>query len=261
MTNEPHKKGKNQPPKAKPKPTLPQGEKTKHEREVSAHNQAPPNQNNPSPPDVPPFNNNGRTKKDGWDIASIIANILMMFFTGFILWQTIDSVGASVKSANIADSTLQEVKKQFEVLNRPILQIGDIAITRFKPNETAAIIYKLENLGNYAAKVLRRRVSMGYVRDTSERPDKIQTDIHIPTYISKESSFTENLFFSDDIISPEYYNAVVSDTLKILVIGEIDYTNEVTQEDWVMQFVIHIKPPPSKDFVIMKMDNIKKQKR
>lgn len=159
------------------------------------------------------------------------------------------------KSLQTQIHSVGESQKQFKVLNRPILQIGDIAIANLKAGEKPVLICQIENVGNFTAKVLTRKIKIGYVHNITERI-KIGkwVSIEIPTYVTKETPFTET-FSTNDILGKEYYEAVINGVLKILVIGEIEYVNEVTKDNWIFKFVIEIKPPPSKEFIIRVADN------
>jgi hypothetical protein len=118
-----------------------------------------------------------------------------------------------------------------------------------------SIIYKVENLGNFTAKVLYRHIKMGYLHSISEAETaKNFKRIDIPIYVSKEAPFNENLFF-DDVLTKPYYDAVIGGVLKIFVVGKVEYTNEVSNEKWIFDFIIEIKPPPFKDFIVRRANN------
>jgi hypothetical protein len=213
-----------------------------------------PKNNTESSQNISPSKRNMKSNIEGWNKASIIINALIMFFTAILLWQNRNAVMAAISSTKIADSTFKEVKRQFEVLNRPILQVGDIALANFKVGEKPVIIYKMENLGNFAAKVVTRKVTLGYVYDASQRKKDSIAKIEMPIYVSKETPFTENLYLNDPL-EKEYYEAVIKKTLKLLAVGEIEYINEVTKEKWLFEFAIEIMAPPSKDFAVRMSDN------
>lgn len=190
--------------------------------------------------------------------GGIWASIAISAITLFLVGYNIEAFTATVKSAEYSDSTFKEIKKEFEILNRPILQIGDIAVGNFEPGKKPVVVYKLENHGTFAAKTLVRKFKLGYVKNMNERPVSPSWEkIEIPIYISKEIPFTENMFMSDTL-EREYYEAIYKGELIIMAVGEFEYINEASNKSCVFEFAIKIYPPPSKDFQVYVANNREK---
>jgi hypothetical protein len=156
-------------------------------------------------------------------------------------------------SLNTQIKSVGESQKQFKSLNRPILQIGDIGFTSFGSDIKPVLACKIENAGSFAAKVMTRKLKVVYVQNLFEKPSGKWMIINIPTYITKETPLIEN-FFMNDVVGTEYYKAISDGVLKVIAIGEIDYVNEVTKENWLFEFVIEIKPMSS-EFIIRVANN------
>lgn len=78
----------------------------------------------------------------------------MVIATVAVFWQSRDAIRAANRSATFADSTFQEVKKEFKVENEPILQLDSFIIDTLKPNSAINFRYVIKNLGKYPVRVI-----------------------------------------------------------------------------------------------------------
>lgn len=91
--------------------------------------------------------------KDKWTITNWVSLCTLIVTTGYFI-ATISILKASNKSVGIADSTLNEVKREFEIGNRPYVFFSSINLTELAPDSNVRGSITTRNYGKTPAFVL-----------------------------------------------------------------------------------------------------------
>lgn len=178
-------------------------------------------------------------------IVSAIINGLLFIATVVVLAYSIKATNASVKSAEVADSTLKVTKNLFEVQNEPYLQVDNFKIDTFTKKD--GIKYKLviKNLGNYPVKIVDC-IFINTIRKSPPPFDSIPTGQSyswlINKYIVKDNDFIEPMKFP---LSEGNFWAINNPDFFLYTMGVIKYQNLVTKTIKSYKFQIQSQPATS----------------
>lgn len=182
-------------------------------------------------------------KANNISIASAIINGLLFLATVVVLAYSIKATTASIKSAEVADSTLKVTKNLFEVQNEPYLQVDNFKIDTFNTKE---IKYKLvlKNLGNYPVKIVEC-IFINTIRKSPPSFDSIPKGSYpwlINKYIVKDNDFIEQMNFP---LSEGNFWAINTPDFFLYTMGIIKYQNLVTKTVKSYKFQIQSQPATS----------------
>ncbi len=183
-------------------------------------------------------------KKEGWTIGNIISAIACVATVAYFI-ATVFILKETKKTANIADSTFKETRIQFELLNKPWVEIVDLSANN-KNGKVWSFGYNIKNLGNYPVKILDM-VTAYSVRNTPMTFDEFMN-----AKKKTETGQLENSFISKDIptrhVDSLDYNypdsmwqSIKEQKKFIFYIGYMKYQNLITHTfsfyKWQIKFI------------------------
>jgi hypothetical protein len=175
---------------------------------------------------------------------SAFINALLFISTIVVLAYSIRATNASIKSAEVADSTLKVTKNLFEVQNEPYLQVDNFKIDTFTKKD--GIKYKLviKNLGNYPVKIVDC-IFINTIRKSPPSFDSIPQENYpwlLNKYIVKDNEFIEQMIFP---LSEGNFWAINTPDFFLYTMGIIKYQNLVTKTIKSYRFQIQSQPSTS----------------
>ena len=240
MTRRPHRKSKNKSPNTILPSSVKKTEDAKHEGEKTANQQESTNQSNQSAESIIPCKQERSTKKDWWDKSSIIFTALMMIVTITLFLQSRQGVKAAVDSTKIADSTFQEVKKQFEIENRPFMILDEVTRNPIEPNTNFVITVTLRNVGKTPALIKSFRYGNDFSVDSAVEQSNWRKSNMNNLFIEsgKQVKFPYTGMYIDTVI----YKSIVSLFLRAYYYGEIIFYDIVSNKTYSYTYSIRIMP-------------------
>lgn len=195
---------------------------------------------------IPPQEKDGSEKNmRRWNRFGIVINTILSVATIVIIWYNIKATESSVKSANIADSTFQQVKEQFEIVNKPYLQFREFKISFIDEVRRIRFEPKLTNYGNHPVKVTMYRMAVLYDTTVTDiytqinftKPERYQL---VEAYYMKEKP--EGFPLHTESTLPEMiFEGAWSGFYSIYVWGELMYENIVTGKKRRYEFIVRLK--------------------
>lgn len=172
---------------------------------------------------------------------SAFINALLFVATLVVLAYSIRATNASIKSAEVADSTLKVTKNLFEVQNEPYLQVDNFKIDTFTKKDGIKYKLVLKNLGNYPVKIVDC-IFINTIRKSPPSFDSIPQGNYpwlINKYIVKDNDFIEQMAFP---LSEGNYWAINTPDFFLYTMGIIKYQNLVTKVVKSYRFQIQSQP-------------------
>lgn len=148
-------------------------------------------------------------------------------------------------------NNLQEMQKEFIAENEAYLEITDIIMRDFQPNEEPLFTYKIKNLGAQVAKEYSNISQLQFIPMNEHVFFQKNPLTYMPgsrlnkvgRYFTKETPVEAYFQFGKGYKLPDtIFNGVVKKELFVIFIGEIIYRNSVTNTKRVYKFVFEIQP-------------------
>lgn len=168
--------------------------------------------------------------------GAVGVNLLIGFSTLFLVFYAVKQSDSAIETVNIANRNSREDSSQFQLINRPIMQLSNFEIVRNSINDKLIIDYMAMNLGNYPTKILSQKTrvitSYSYNNRTiiNELGNTNREFLHDTTvqYYVKGIPFNET-YPSGLILTKEQWKDVWDGKLNVCFWREIKYTIETQQ--------------------------------
>lgn len=155
------------------------------------------------------------------------------------------NIALSKQSLDAQIGTMQESQKQFNIQNKPYIQISAFDLSEIQIGHNVYFKYKVQNLGNQPIILLKRAVAISIVENLPfsdiSKFKFLKTKIppeEINRYI--KGNPLENIFNSSAIFGQETYNGIVNKKLFFYFYGKFTYKNVVTGTKSVSEFLIYV---------------------
>lgn len=152
----------------------------------------------------------------------------------------------------------QETQRQFEVTNRPYLQVNNVKFFNYKENEPLVLKFDLINLGAYSAKILSGKTGF-YISDKilvypfRQLPNRTFDPQFVNKYVFYGYPSSNHSIMGDKPIPKNVIDSINANKYFITMFGEFIYTNEVTGKIRIYNF--SMRPLPNGDFIYVKNEN------
>ncbi len=160
---------------------------------------------------------------------SAFINALLFISTIVVLAYSIRATNASIKSAEVADSTLKVTKNLFEVQNEPYLQVDNFKIDTFTKKD--GIKYKLviKNLGNYPVKIVDC-IFINTIRKSPPSFDSIPCYFDFYKKVFKlPRQYKIQFYYVNSLINADQYQKTRKDLVQRLAVQPIAPSNAFIQ--------------------------------
>lgn len=166
-------------------------------------------------------------------------------------------------------NSIKEAQKQFEMENRPYIEVSNFDTLSFRENEYPVLRMAVRNLGKQPAKILRS-VAVVYCDKASDNSDTAyngfyrmvkENGINVDTfrdenrYIIKEAPFYKQLNWPV-IIDVYHRDQILSGELDIYIIGKMTYLNLITKIEMLYKYAIEVRLANQIVYKIIYNDNV-----
>lgn len=139
-------------------------------------------------------------------------------------------------------NSVKEAQKQFEILNRPYIQMMDFKPIDFVANGYPKIEYTITNLGNYPAKILSGRMGL-MLTDTFRNPFKninmLGHHHHAAVILTKGEEYRTS-YNPKEMINSYHAEKIENETWFIYAWGELEYINELNKKKMIYRFAFRV---------------------
>lgn len=175
--------------------------------------------------------------------------------------QTVDLAN---KSLDAQIEALKESQRQFEDLNRPILQMKSVKLRNYGIGRDFYFRYLLSNIGNYPVQITKRRFGIIIETFRPSLDSAIDVDTIKPeggAYLSKENNDSTYINYGA-LLHPAEYMLLHDHIGYIYFMGVIEYQNLITKEKGIYEFIIEYTPfPDGYNFIINRNRTLKEKKK
>ena len=135
------------------------------------------------------------------------------------------------QSVNAQIKTLREQQKEFEIENKPLVQVADVRIDTLAPGKRMSIRFSFINYGKQPVKGLvnKYQISVVNFKDTPNFTDKNSAFHTNNSYLSGGTLFN-NYFTSGYILTNQDYETIRIGEFVIYLNGEFTFRNTVTNK-------------------------------
>lgn len=203
---------------------------------------------------------------NGQKKANTIA-IVAAFVSGFGLAATIviillnyKAINAANRSANVADSTLAESRKEFELSNRPFIEMAALMLDSINEGQRPSVTCNLTNTGRLPALVTRYRSTLGLffkyasadsviamLENSLTEKDEMKVGIVPFSPITVNESRTSDIPFPKGRI-----DSIRAGLLYFALVIQIRYTNLITKSRYAMVQILKIEDKGHLNFSSLK---------
>lgn len=161
-------------------------------------------------------------------------------------------------SAYTSKRALSENHKQFEIETTPFLQIGKVSAT-LQPGKIILIHYELSNLGKDQAKVISgifdlRSSDAVDTLESENSPELMSNPLAVNFYAIKENPIAQT-HYSRNVLDSANYALLMTNKLRLYLVGKIKYVNLVNQQFREYSFNIEIFESPYQSFKYLYNEN------
>jgi hypothetical protein len=157
------------------------------------------------------------------------------------------AIDVSKQSLDAQINSIKETQKQFEVANRPVIQINNIKVETFEQGKPTRITFNIANFGKYPAKIFKSQSKIVYSIDPDFKDFSYLNDsiTKYSLYVGGENSTP---FFAQEVkneLKKFIYDQVNDGERFIYLIGKFNYLNLVMNQEAIYRFIIRIKMFPN----------------
>ena len=163
------------------------------------------------------------------------------------------NIDLTKKSVTTQIASIEKSQKEFELENRPLVQVGDIKIDSIGADKETVVSFKIVNMGKFSAPVTygKFNLSVGKKELSTQEIDKIIKNLEweeINTPISKETTIGQIMRVRplSDFENKKYQDGVGF----IFLIGEIKYVSFGTKNIYSTTFVFRVNKIRDKQNVV-----------
>jgi hypothetical protein len=163
------------------------------------------------------------------------------------------------KSLGTQISSIKETQKQFEIENRPLMQIADLIIDTIGDEKVTVIRCNIVNMGKFPAKVFSAKFGVSYGSKVGVTIAQLEgvtvlKDFAVQTSIA--GSFRIPVTIRSNPLTNDMYENYKNRVTSVYVVGEVGYKSIVAPKIFYNKFVFRITTIPTLAVDVLKNDDI-----